>query len=147
MSNKRGAEWPTFLIKSIFSLLLFIVGIMIIIGVVKSGDINFKNDLNYLKFQTETARLLNSASCWAWEENTPSGYLVHAGVIDLSKLDNINGCLSGVDYSYEIKYTAPDGIKTVTMSRGSGMTYSDLFGIKVVLNGNMYDGIASIATK
>ena len=96
-SKKATMEWPSFLISSIFSMLLFIIGVFMILNVANAGKIDIDPKLDALNYGLLASRVLNSADCLAWEEKTPDGYLVHAGIIDDSKFSSnrIKDCISG----------------------------------------------------
>ena len=158
--NKKGAEWPSFLISSIFSMLLFIIGIFIVLDVAKSTETTFKTDIAQLNFDSSAARVLNSADCLAWEEQTPAGYLVHAGIIDTSKMQSnrLSGCLSGAKYYVEAKYNSVQlSAKNGGMIVSNDVIYvgttrvspdqDDWFAVKVYDNGNLYDGVAVVAVQ
>ncbi|MEK6807781.1 MAG: hypothetical protein AABX75_02005 [Nanoarchaeota archaeon] len=169
MNKKATMEWPTFLISTIFSMLLFIIGIFMIFNVAKLGNINPDVKLDVLNYGLLASRVLNSADCLAWEEKTPNGYLVHAGIIDSNKLSNINDCISGKkDYvavewlSHENNVRASVVVSSLGVISdpsgimGSGFTFDgqpldkskwDYFAVKVFDGGKLHDGVALIAIK
>jgi len=150
MIGKKGSlEWPTFLIKSIFSMLLFIIGIFMVIDVANANGISFDGTMQDITFQINAARLIDSPDCWAWEEKVPGSYLVHAGTIDTAKLNNINSCLTHngnkLPYSYEIKYIS-SGKSGIAASYGSLNTKHDeeWIAVKIIDGGKTHDGLLHI---
>ena len=113
-------EWPSFLISSIFSMLLFIIGVFMILNVANAGKIDIDPKLDALNYGLLASRVLNSADCLAWEEKTPDGYLVHAGVIDANKLsnnENVRNCIFGKKYYI---YVSIPGKPGMSVSDGLG---------------------------
>src|SRR3989338_5226417 len=149
ISNKKATmEWPTFLISTVFSMLLFIIGVFMIIDVAKTSNFEFQFHTEQLNYGLLASRVLNSADCLAWEEKTPNGYLVRAGILDFGKFsaDRIDSCISGKSYYVEfVPLSKTDSfsptIKGISRDTQTGILY--LAGTNTQLDKKYYDWFAA----
>ncbi|MBI4095761.1 MAG: hypothetical protein HY438_02780 [DPANN group archaeon] len=90
--GKRGGGWLSFFVNHILSMLLIILSILFLGVLMKSALLSStpNSDVDDLRYNLRSARLLNSADCLAYEQpyldaNSNVINRVRAGTIDLDK--------------------------------------------------------------
>jgi len=116
MKSKKGSEkmeWPGIMVNLIFNGVLILLSIIIIMTVL-AGISGVSINTGQLKAELYKARLMNSPSCLAWEDEFMVGSIavsaVHAGVIDPNKIDStrISNCIPDREYNIILEWDYVD---------------------------------------
>lgn len=152
--NKKGTEWPTVLVSTVFSMILLIIGVMMVADVVSSADVKSISITKGIGFNILAARVMNSPACAAWEEVFFPGdtvsYTPHAGIIDNDKFtqDRIEKCMKGKVFSLTLSYgNTKKVISNAADSSELSGAYEDDYSVRVRYNDKFYDGIMEVQIK
>ncbi len=144
--GKKGMDWPSVLMSTVFSAVLLLLGTMMIADVSNSVTLNGIKYTGTLDFYAVAERIMNSPDCAAWEEMYLGNTIVyqpHFGIIDIGKFnqERIENCIKDRNF----KITLQQGSETISVANVDSFSkfkvvWTDIFPVKVQKNGVLYDG-------
>ncbi len=84
--NKKGTFWISEFAYLIFSGILLLFGMIIIVTFLFSTLSAADAQDEEVKLHIDSARIINSPDCFAWEETIGDQRIVHAGILDFDKM-------------------------------------------------------------
>jgi len=147
MKSKKGqVEAPGVMIYTLFVInFLFLAGVLMVLDLAEDADASVDFLTENLEHDVLSHRLINSADCLAYEEQTPAGYQVRAGIIDMGKLNKgrLDRCLGNTPYAITI--TDLESQQTQAISSGSPeLSITDYYFIKINQNTIQSNGVIKI---